>query len=167
MLKNSWLVVFTFKTLTQRFLKNILRYFQFVGKSEYFQSYSQYYTDIEKAVEKKKGTKSESTENAKKNNQFINLLSKLCRRDFFEIFSFCWKIWILVLALISIIFITELIVLHKDITEFNFQAKESIPRVLCTHVSLCAHIFYSPEYRTHAFSYERAFSIFSFKGYAY
>ena len=74
-------MVFTFKTLTQRFLKNILRYFQFVGKSEYFQSYSQYYTDIEKAVEKKKGTKSESTENAKKNNQFINLLSKLCRRD--------------------------------------------------------------------------------------
>ena len=66
MLKNSQPMKFIFETLTQRFLHNVLRYFQFVGKSEYCRYSSQYYTQIEEAVVKKKGTTTESMDNAKK-----------------------------------------------------------------------------------------------------
>ena len=77
MLKNSQPMKFIFETLTQRFLHNVLRYFQFVGKSEYCRYSSQYYTQIEEAVVKKRAPQRKAWIMLK-NSQLIDLFSKLC-----------------------------------------------------------------------------------------
>ena len=97
-LKNSQLIFFIFKTLSQTFLQNILRDFQFFGKIEYWRYYTQKCTHMQEAVVKKKDTMTESTENIKKQSthifHFQNFVTDIFAKHF-ERFSIFWKNWIL------------------------------------------------------------------------
>ena len=94
-LKNSQLIFFIFKTLSQTFLQNILRDFQFFGKIEYWRYYTQKCTHMQEAVVKKKDTMTESTENIKKQSthifHFQNFVTDIFAKHF-ERFQFFGKI---------------------------------------------------------------------------
>ena len=62
-MKYSQLIIFNFKTLSQIFLQNILRHFQFMGKTENWLCYTNKCTQIEEALVKKKDTTTEHMEN--------------------------------------------------------------------------------------------------------
>ena len=80
--------------VTEIFAKRFER-FSFCWKNEYWQSYTQNYIHKKEAVVKKKGTTTESTENAEKQSTYEIYFRNFDTEIFakcFEIFSICWKI---------------------------------------------------------------------------